>query len=183
MLVVCTGNVCRSPIIQGLLLDAFADFLPNVDVASAGTAAMVGASMEPYAAEQLALRRASLPGFRARLLTERDVLEADLVLAATRSHRAAVAVIEPRAAERVFTLGEASRLAAAQTMLSEPVGPAELARALHAARGPVDRRTVTREDLPDPYGGSRGDFAACAGEVERLLAPLLGCLGAARRAG
>ncbi len=45
LLVVCVGNICRSPMAQAL----FRARLPGVDVQSAGLGALVGHPAEPFA--------------------------------------------------------------------------------------------------------------------------------------
>src|SRR5690606_19666664 len=81
ILTVCTGNICRSPLGEVLLRARLSDL--DVMVHSAGTHALVGRGM-PEQARELALRHgasgADATGHKARLLTERLVQDADLVL-------------------------------------------------------------------------------------------------------
>lgn len=46
ILVVCTGNICRSPVAEAMLRDA----LPGLEVHSAGLGALAGHGVEPTAA-------------------------------------------------------------------------------------------------------------------------------------
>ncbi|KQO95419.1 arsenate reductase/protein-tyrosine-phosphatase family protein [Leifsonia sp. Leaf264] len=111
ILVVCTGNICRSPLAERVLqsrLDAAG--IPAV-VTSAGTSAMTGDAMTPQAAELAARYGASAAGHAARDLTASLVAESDLVLTATRAHRAATVTLHPRATRYTFTLREFARLA------------------------------------------------------------------------
>lgn len=152
VLVVCTGNICRSPAAQ-LLLTAALD--GSVDVASAGTAAVVGAPVAPPVARLLEDRGLDPSGFVARPLDAALVASADVVLAMTRRHRAAVLEMAPSALRRSLLFTELSALA-------ERVGPwpgraddaerlTEVLGVAPRARAGVD---LTREapDVEDPYG-------------------------------
>ncbi|MET4157278.1 low molecular weight phosphatase family protein [Agromyces sp. PvR057] len=111
VLVVCTGNICRSPVAERVLAARLASAgLGDVIVSSAGTAALAGQPMTPQAAAQALRFGADPAGHASRQLTERLVEDADLVLTATRAHRAEVAELVPRAARRAYTLREFARV-------------------------------------------------------------------------
>ena len=118
VLVVCTGNICRSPYTERLLRVAFArigaalgpGWAEGVEVTSAGTHAMVGRGIEPPMAALAEAKRVPASGHTARQLDERLIDEADLVLAATRDHRRDTVRMLPRASRHVFALGEFARL-------------------------------------------------------------------------
>jgi protein-tyrosine phosphatase len=101
VLVVCTGNVCRSPFLQLALqreLDARRpDGAVGITVTSAGTGALAGRPMDERAAAQATARGLDPQTFLARQLTPAMVAGADLVLTATRRHRGEVATLHPRA--------------------------------------------------------------------------------------
>ena len=107
ILIVCTGNICRSPFIERLLqrqLDEHrARFAQRILVHSAGTGAVTGSAMDKRAAAQLVAHGGDPTGFRARDLTPDLIAESDLILTATRDHRGRVAVMYPKALRRVFT--------------------------------------------------------------------------------
>lgn len=106
ILMVCLGNVCRSPLMERLLRAR----LPQATVASAGLIAMAGRPIEPTAAAELARLAGSADGFVARQFVSRHADEADLVLTATAEIRSAVLRESPGALRRSFTLVEFSRL-------------------------------------------------------------------------
>ncbi|MGC5583021.1 low molecular weight phosphatase family protein [Ornithinimicrobium sp. W1665] len=108
ILVVCTGNVCRSPLVERLLQQGLDQrWGPgHFEVASAGTGALVDHPMDERAAAVLRGLGGSSDGFSARRLAAPMVETADLVLTATRDHRAAVVRTTPRAMKRVFTVRE-----------------------------------------------------------------------------
>ena len=107
ILIVCTGNICRSPFIERLLqhqLDEHrARFAQRILVHSAGTGAVTGSAMDKRAAAQLLAHGGDPTGFRARDLTPDLIAESDLILTATRDHRGRVAVMYPKALRQVFT--------------------------------------------------------------------------------
>ena len=174
VLVVCTGNICRSPMGERLLAVGmqrrFGGEAEQVSVTSAGTWGRDGAPMEPYAEKALVELGADPTGFAARELSADLVREADLVLGATRDHRAAVVTMVPRASAYTFTLPEFARLAAAADPRSiEAAGLADafsaLVRAAAAQRGIVRPRAPQDDDIRDPYGASPEVFQACAAAV------------------
>jgi protein-tyrosine phosphatase len=107
ILVVCTGNVCRSPAVA-LLLDRRTD--ESVVVESAGTAALVGRTVSEPMAVLLQARGLSTDGFAARTATAELVAGADLVITMTRDQRSYVVRLEPRAVRHTFTLLELAAL-------------------------------------------------------------------------
>ncbi|MEU1097087.1 protein-tyrosine-phosphatase, partial [Streptomyces sp. NPDC005877] len=144
---VSTGNVCRSPITERLTRHALYDRLGDpytggLIVESAGTWGHEGAPMEANAAAVLADFGADASGFTGRELLDEHVITADLVLTATRDHRAQVISMGHSAGLRTFTLKEFTRLVRAidPTTLPDPdeAGMVERARALVRA-GPRPR--------------------------------------------
>lgn len=99
VLVICTGNTCRSPMAEVALRALLSPELEaQVEVASAGTGAGEGAPATPLAIATVASHGLHLEGHRARALTPRLVREADLILA-----------MEPRHAEWARSLAPDSR--------------------------------------------------------------------------
>ena len=86
ILFVCTGNICRSPIAEGLLREILEAAGSELEVASAGT---YGADAEPasgHAIRVLADRGVDIGSHRSRPLTSDLVEEADLVVEIGRAH-------------------------------------------------------------------------------------------------
>ena len=121
VLVVCTGNVCRSPYVERLLTHALRD--TAVVVRSAGTGALVGAPVDPGSAVRLEAAGAEPGGFAARQLEPRDVAEADLVLAATRQHLSSVVPLHPAALRYGFALRDLADLLSAVEFTEIDRGP------------------------------------------------------------
>ena len=87
VLVVCTGNICRSPVAEGLLRGALPSNLKaRVEVRSAGTYAMHGNAATPEAIAAAAHCGADIGSHRARLLNKEMILGADLILAMEEHH-------------------------------------------------------------------------------------------------
>ena len=188
---VCTGNICRSPMAErlthaGLQARLGAD-AGGLLVESAGTWGHSGSPMEPHALTTLAQYGVDGADFRARELVAEHVVAADLVLAATREHRAASVVLHPRAAARTFTLREFSRLVGAVDPAGLPDGDLgergrALVKAAAAQRGRVVPDRPEDDDLADPYHAPASAFAACAALVHEVLQRPLDLLAGSARA-
>jgi protein-tyrosine phosphatase len=132
VLVVCTGNTCRSPMAEVLLKKRLAeklrctiDELENrgVIVMSAGIAAMAGGRAAAEAITCMNERGLDLSRHESQPLTERLVRYADLVLSMTRGHREAILTQWPEAAGRI------ELVSIDRTDIADPIGgPAELYR-------------------------------------------------------
>lgn len=194
ILVVCTGNICRSPLAAALLAHRLRD-LPGVTVSSAGTFAMVGKPMDDRAA--LHARRLGLDpsGERATQLTEEAIASSDLVITMADEHRGVILDYDPSAARRTFTARRLARIldalptsqppaAAAHwlTGLTVPESAQSGASALigRATAHPLAQQRGSRatDDVPDPYRRSDADYAAAV----EILVPPIERIGAALRA-
>jgi protein-tyrosine phosphatase len=92
VLVVCVGNICRSPVGEAALREA----LPGLTVASAGLDAMVGAGADPTMSAVAARHGLSLEGHIARQFT-REIGEAhDLILVMEPRHRRDIGRMAPQ---------------------------------------------------------------------------------------
>src|SRR3954447_9276888 len=159
LLVVCTANVCRSPLAQREFQRAFGS--AGAAVLSAGTRAGNDWAMCPVSASALAddpADRAFAEAHRSHLLSKEAVLAADLVLTMERAHRSAVAQLAPGSQSKVFTLREAEGLRGSRAgrAAPPPADFAALARALHSVRGfaplpaePPKRRWFQRAVEPE----------------------------------
>jgi protein-tyrosine phosphatase len=189
VLMVCTGNICRSPMMERMLQDSIdrsgAD--GAIVVRSAGTAARPGEPMQPFAAAMLTQYGVNAENFGATALTEELVSSSDLVVTATRDHRSLVVGLVPAAVRRTFTLLELARVASTAPAPTSAQAPGEnglAAGVLQAVawaaqmRGSVSRREESVDDLDDPLGAPldvyRQRAAVIASAVEQIVPFLIG---------
>ncbi len=109
VLLVCTGNTCRSPMAETLMRKHFADRLGcevdeledhGVIVLSAGIAAMPGGRPSPEAVEVMKDRGLCLEDHESQPVTEQLLRHADLIVTMTRAHRDAIVGHWPAASAR-----------------------------------------------------------------------------------
>lgn len=142
ILLVCTGNTCRSPMAEilcrhllakrlGVSMDELED--RGVIVMSAGIAGMMGGKASPEAVEAMKEYQLDLRDHETQPLTEPLVRNADFIYTMTRSHREAIVTQWPGAAERTFQLG------------------------------------ADGSDISDPIGGPLERYRTCAAQIDRHL--------------
>jgi protein-tyrosine-phosphatase len=121
ILLVCTGNICRSPLAAALLERALTERgSTGIVVESAGTGAWDGAPVSEGAYLVGLERGLDLSGHRARLLTRELVNGADLVLTMARHHRARADELGGEG--HVFVLGEYAGRDGDEAEVSDPFG-------------------------------------------------------------
>ena len=87
ILVVCTGNICRSPMAEGILKKNLPERLAaRVMISSAGTHALHGNMAQPHAIEVMQGLDIDISGHRARQLSGSLIRSSDLVLVMERFH-------------------------------------------------------------------------------------------------
>lgn len=101
VLVVCVGNICRSPTGERLFKRA----LPDLDVRSAGLGALVGHPADKTASEVAAAQGLSLEGHEAQQLTAEMCRNVDLILVMEKRHIEQVNRIDPAARGKTMLLG------------------------------------------------------------------------------
>jgi len=173
ILVVCTANICRSPMAEALLRTRIAEReLPAV-VVSAGL--LEGGRERPAQVNAvLAKRGISLPDQLSRQLLRGDLQHADLVLVMERAHVRHSVLLVPEAWARTFTLKELVRR-------GEELGPrppfqspgAWLARAHEGRDRPDLLGDSPLDDVADPSWGPSSAYEAAATEIEDLVDRLL----------
>ncbi|ADU69894.1 protein-tyrosine-phosphatase [Pantoea sp. At-9b] len=101
VLVVCVGNICRSPTGERLFQRA----LPETRVASAGLGALRGSPADQTASDVAAKHGLSLAGHHAQQLTADMCRDYDLILVMEKRHVEQVNRIDPAARGKTMLLG------------------------------------------------------------------------------
>ncbi|NCG54149.1 protein tyrosine phosphatase [Serratia fonticola] len=101
ILVVCVGNICRSPTGERLLKEA----LPSKKVSSAGIGALVGKPADAMATEVASQHALSLEGHLAQQLTGTMCREYDLILVMEKGHIDAVCHFAPEVRGKTMLYG------------------------------------------------------------------------------
>ena len=183
ILVVCTGNVCRSPMAEGFLRSALVRrFGPDAPgVSSAGTLGWEGSGAMPEAVQAASEREVDIGAHRARRLAAGMVDRADLAVCMAQEHREDVSRRSPEAEDRTFTLKELVRIL---EHLPEPSrDPRARSLPKRVSEAAASRRDGFRgnpfdEDIADPLGLPIDSFRAVAWELDewcgRLVVGLFG---------
>src|SRR6266404_1699463 len=143
ILFVCTGNVCRSPMAEGIFRQAIRG-RSDYRVLSAGLGAMEGQSPSPYAVQAVRELGIDISGQRSRMLTPEMVQQADYIFGMTHSHIDTVMLLYPQAAEKTFLLREFD-----------------------------ETLDLFEKDISDPIGGAYEVYLNCRDQIEQGIASLL----------
>lgn len=103
VLIVCVGNICRSPTAEFMFRHRLAD--KPIVVGSAGLAALVGNPIDPLAEAVLAEHGLTAASHVARQVSPALINAADIVLAMDRRHVSAIHAQAPHARGKTFLLG------------------------------------------------------------------------------
>ncbi len=101
VLVVCTGNICRSPIGERYLQK----LLPDMIIQSAGTGALVGHAADDSAIKIAQINNLSLEGHTGRQFTAELGRAFDLILVMERSHLEQVSRLAPEVRGKTMLFG------------------------------------------------------------------------------
>lgn len=106
ILVLCIGNICRSPMAEGLLRHA----LPGKTIRSAGLAALIGQPADPLAVQLMQQQGIDITAHRAQSISAQLVGEAQLILTMDLDQKAEVENNYVAARGKVFRIAEARKL-------------------------------------------------------------------------
>jgi glycine hydroxymethyltransferase len=143
VLFVCTGNICRSPIAEGL----FRRLLGNrkdIEVGSAGIHAVRGQPPSTHAIEVCAEEGVDIRELRSQPLTSALINRASHIFAMTGAHVEAISMLFPNAADKTFLLREFEETGATSWL-----------------------------DVPDPIGLGRDVYITCAQTIKNALPSVL----------
>lgn len=102
ILVICIGNICRSPIAEGLLKRA----LPEKAVRSAGIGALIGYPADPFSIQLMQEQGIDISAHRAQSLVTSMVSEADIILTMDQDQKRFIEQKYSTSKGKVFRLGE-----------------------------------------------------------------------------
>src|SRR5258707_8443265 len=143
ILFVCTGNICRSPMAEGIFRRAV-EGRGTYRVLSAGLGAMEGQPPSPYAVQAVKELGIDISGNRSRMLTPELVQQADYIFGMTHSHIDTVMLLYPQASEKTFLLREFD-----------------------------ETLDLFEKDISDPIGGSYEVYLNCRDQIEQGIVSLL----------
>src|SRR4029079_7002335 len=106
ILIVCVGNICRSPMAEGLLKNTLKKYNSTIQVSSAGLTALANKTASPLSQSLLLARKIDISGHMARQLSEQMVLDADLILTMEKFHQKEIERSYPSACGKVFLIGK-----------------------------------------------------------------------------
>lgn len=144
VLLVCTGNTCRSSMAEGILKSMVYEtnqLKDKVKVISAGVAAYPGQSASPQAIEALREQGIDISGHRTAQVDKDMLRAADIILTMTAGHKQIIKLMDPASADKVFILKEY----------------------IEGDDG----------DISDPFGQPVEEYIRCAGEIKELMAKLV----------
>lgn len=101
ILVVCIGNICRSPIGEEILKQAF----PGKKVASAGLGALVDKGADENSVKVSAVHQVDLSNHKAQQITTEMIAENDLILVMEKGHIDAITKLAPAARGKTMLYG------------------------------------------------------------------------------
>ena len=143
ILFICTGNICRSPMAEGIFRHVMKG-RRDIQVMSAGIGAMEGQAPSPYAVQAVKELGIDISKQRSRQLTAELVQEADYIFGMTHSHVDTVLLLYPYAAEKTFLLREFD-----------------------------DTLDIFEKDISDPIGGSYEVYRNTRDQIEQGIASLM----------
>jgi len=143
VLFVCTGNICRSPIAEGLFRQLVGN-RKDIEVSSAGVHAVRGQPPSLYAVQVCETSGVDISNLRSQPLTTSLVERATHIFAMTGAHLETIQLLFPQGADKSYLLRE----------FEEP-------------------GTTVWRDVPDPIGLGRDVYEVCAGTIKNALPSVL----------
>jgi protein-tyrosine phosphatase len=164
----CTGNICRSPMAAALLAARLERAGLDAHVHSAGML-FDGEPAPAFAVQVMADRNIDTSGHRARRMSGELLSRADLVVGMARRHVREAVAARPDIWPRAFTLKELVRLGEERGPRAPDQPLDEWLGVLHAERRRPDLLGDSeRDDVADPIGAPRQVYERTAAELDAL---------------
>ncbi len=144
VLFICTGNICRSPMAEGLFRDYAKKNSSDFVVKSAGVGAQNGLSPSENSVQAMSDIGIDITEQNSQIVTAGLVKEANIIIGMTQGHVDMVNLMFPEATEKTFILGEFDQ--------SIPLHEREIA---------------------DPIGGSYEVYSLCRDQIKEGIVSLL----------
>lgn len=157
---VCTGNLCRSPMAEGLLKHELATRgCKGIEVSSVGTWAYFGNPAMPEAVELLKSVDIDISSHLSRPVDQKELKEADLIVVMTSVHVRELRQLLPEVMGKVVMLKELTEIE-----MQKPDGsPDDRLAALLKGQRPEPRRAL---DVDDPIGLPMSAYERCLKELK-----------------
>ena len=153
VLMVCTGNICRSTMAHQILLEAARDAGIDIVVDSAGVSdEEEGNPVDRRAARVLREHGHEVPNHRARQIRMSELADWDLILAMTGHHLSALNRLRDHAGLRADAASDSRGSAGPDIRLFRDFDP---------------QATPSDHDVPDPWYGGYQDFVETLETIER----------------
>lgn len=169
VLMVCTGNICRSPAMHYL---AAREWHGAAEVTSAGTSAEVGMDATDEMRRSAQRYGLVIPRHRPTQLTAALVARADLVLVATEAHARWIARESGGLPDHVFGLKQAAELATRADAPEGATGADRLRTAAGALHLAGQRVAAPLRSLDDPWARDQSTYDRVMGEIADALSAL-----------
>lgn len=172
ILVLCTGNICRSPVAEALLRQRLRRGGVIGRVQSAGLL-QGGSPASEHSVTLLEARGLDLSAHRSQTLTAELLRRATLILGMAREHVREAVVLAPDVFPRTFTLKELVRRAERVGRREEDEPLEQWLMRVHGGRTSKDLMGVSAEDdVRDPIGQPRGAYVTMVTELDDLIGRL-----------
>ena len=140
---ICTGNICRSAMADGLMKKLVKDNNKEIEVYSCGVFAEDGDRPTFNAIEAISEYEVDLKNHRATNIRSSNIKDMDIILCATVSHKNNVIYMYPKLKEKIFTMKEYAEFDANDL------------------------------DIPDPWGYDIETYRFCASTINKCLEKII----------